>query len=354
MGNLLFFDGFDEGIGNARADAHAGGSGSTSNNLFASTAFRRFPLGLGVARVSDQNTSYQDYKLAAAVTRIVAGIAVRPTSGGLSAGQGYSILFLRNASNSVQLKVRYNADYAVEVTDNWGTVLAVTDTGALQADVWSYVEIDITCHSSTGSIRIRVDGGDSADVTETNKNTNPEGGGTYAVIGIGAPNSTDEGSAPTTYRWHLDDLYVHEDTLLGDVRVVPLLPDGDGAHTDWSPSGANRWEMVDDPGDGNDGDSTYILGETVTDKNSVTLENLPGPVEVFAVAVTTESRKVEAGDSREVTPFIRLAGTDTALDPFAVPASYGVNWQMREEKPGGGAFAYTHVNGLEIGVELTG
>ena len=100
-------------------------------------------------------------------------------------------------------------------------------------------------------------------------------------------------------RW--DDFYVLKvdgvglTDFLGTPRVHQLIPNGDGASEQWTPSaGSDSYAMVDETP--HDSDTTYVEGVTSGHRSSFTLPNLdPAGATAFGVQVDTVAKKT-AGD----------------------------------------------------------
>jgi hypothetical protein len=105
--------------------------------------------------------------------------------------------------------------------------------------------------------------------------------------------------------------------LAADPVTEGLLPDGDGAYTNWGIGGtapaATRWQSVDDPIGSPDNLVTYVYSPANTNRNSFTFQNLTmsGTTGINWVAVSVRARRQAGGGGTAVLRiFYRQGGTD--------------------------------------------
>jgi hypothetical protein len=149
--------------------------------------------------------------------------------------------------------------------------------------VWNYYEIEVFAHATTGWFRLYLNGVQIGEVTGINT------GSALSRIRCGKLHAHMEGTDNIT------DIYVADEPL-GDFRVVTLLPDGAGAHTDLipEPTAANYTRVNTTTRD----DTTYNHSNTPGDKDTYTYSDLPfSDVTVFAVAPAPRAQKVDAGSA---------------------------------------------------------
>lgn len=230
--------------------------------------------------------------------------------------------------------------------DGNGTPTIGTITGATPSNVtWYYYEFIFTT-GGTPSIEFFIDGVSQGTDTTTAMS------GDFAQIYF-----------DSWYKqgYWVDDLYVADsngtvnNSRLGDVHVVSLVPTGHGTHKD---------------GVGSDGDSTdnhllvdeydvdtadYVSLTAVSDRDSYTCANL-GAGEVPLGAKV--SINVGQGDAllSEVDGFIRLSSTDyDASDPALVSSSFSWEEWIWDSNPNtSAAWAEDDLDGVEYGFERTG
>jgi hypothetical protein len=230
-----------------------------------------------------------------------------------------------------------------------GTVVLGTGTKQLQASTWYYVELHLVLSDTVGVVHLKVD--NVTDISLTNQDT-INSGATAEKFTLG------EGGAI----FHYDDFYVCDgtgaaptNTFLGDVRVEALYPNGNGASSQWVGQDANSTDnylLVDETA--SDDDTTYVESSTVGNKDTYAYGNLtPATGTVYAVQILPWAKKTDAG-SRSIVTVARLsAGTEADSAAITLPSSYTyVAQDIRETKPGGGAWSITDVNDAQFGVKV--
>lgn len=234
-----------------------------------------------------------------------------------------------------------------------GTVLA-TSTQIYPTNQWRYIEMQATIADSGGTCIVRVDGVEWINVTGDTRNA-----GTSTNIDAVKLN----GSSTTDSYW--DDMYVTngtddtavtgraDDGFLGDIKVEPLLPSGNGASSQWVGSDSNSTDnylLVDEQ----PVNTTDYVG-SATDGNR-DLWDLPSvaasALQVLAIRPSVYAAKTDAG-AASIKQLVRTSdGTVTTDTTQPLSTTYATYWgALRTTKPGGGAWTPTDVNGLQIGVE---
>ena len=157
----------------------------------------------------------------------------------------------------------------------------------------------------------------------------------------------------------MDDIYVCDDTggtnndFLGDIRVEALLPNGNGNSSQFDGSDGNTTDnylLVDDatPND----DTDYVESPDSGDKDTYAYGNLASSTgSVYGVQICPYARKTESG-IRNLKTVARLSGTETDGPERPVGDSYAYMPDIRETKPGGGAWSISDVNSAEFGQKV--
>lgn len=233
-----------------------------------------------------------------------------------------------------------------------GVLRGQSAPGVITHNVYHYIELQTVIDNAVGSIEVKVD--DVTVINLTNIDTQSSGTAQVTQIEIG-------GRLGSGYQIaDFDDIYVCDDTgatcndFLGDTRVIARLPDGAGAHADFTPLvGPNNWQDVNQ--NPPDGDTTYNSSATVTDRDSFPFEDLPAGIAgtVHAVCAVINSRKDDAG-TRTLEPSVRVGGTDYDGTPVNIPETYAYHnmyaWELNPDIAG--AWTVAVVNALESGYEL--
>ena len=290
---------------------------------------------------------YIERQLAGTATTIIVGCAVLQT---LSPGSGISgwISLIENGVGT-HVDLRFN-----------GSNFYVTRSGALlgtgatfvQQSRWYSIEMKVVIHDTTGSIELRIDG--VVELNLTNIDTRSGGTGFVDRIRLGRNVNFPQFDA------FFDDLYVCDtagsvnNDFLGDVRVEALLPTANGNSSVLVGSDGNSTDnylLVDEASPNSDTD--YVESSAVGDKDTYVFGNLsPSSGTVFGVLVLPYIRKTDAG-IRKMASVARVSGTEVDSADKTLSTSYAYMPDVRETKPGGGAWTISDVNGAEFGIKVT-
>lgn len=138
--------------------------------------------------------------------------------------------------------------------------LGTTSGAKLKAGVWSYVEVKVKVHNTTGTVDIHVNG--SSVLSLSSQNTR-QGSNNQATNFIMLGSST--GADRVTF----DDLYICDNqgsnntTFLSPQKVTMIAPTGDNGTNQWSPTGAGTTHADRVKENPHDSNTTY-LSETVS------------------------------------------------------------------------------------------
>lgn len=276
---------------------------------------------------------------------VVAGVACKLS------GPGSVVLALLD-SGTYQFYVQITGSGALQVVRGDGTILATSTSGLIAGGVWFYLEAKVKIHGSTGTYAIRLNGGAVPGLPDaTAQNTQNSANASVNEIGFGPGASGNQ---------VIDDLYVCDtagsvnNDFLGDVKIEAIFPNGDGNSSQWVGSDSNSINnsLLVDEATPND-DTDYVASSTSGNKDTYAMGNLTTAAgTVLAVQPAAWARKDDAGN-RLIVNVARLSGVevDSTL-PFALGASYGFCAEIRETKPGGGAWSLSDVNAAEFGVKV--
>ncbi len=282
---------------------------------------------------------------------LIIGVAFQPLA---SMTSDCIVLQLRDAlAGGEQLSVRFQRSTNKLYVSRNGTTLAVGTT-VLSYGVYYYVELKATIHNTVGAYEVHLNSSAEPNLTASGVNTR----------GIGTNNSADSVSCggatgtnvPSAY-W--DDFYCCDTSgsvnidFLGDVAIQCLLPNGDGANQQWTPSsGTTHYTLVDEttPND----DTDYVSDATAGDRDTYTYGDLRAATgNVLAVQVLIYARKDDAG-TRQIAPVVRISGTN--YDGATLPnlgTTYTWYPALYETSPASAAaWTVSEVNAAEFGVKL--
>lgn len=257
-------------------------------------------------------------------------------------------------AGTTQCELRLNVDGTLSVTRNGTAVTGGTSTFALSANTTVYLEWKVTIADAiaAGSCVVRANGVPVITVAtgQDLKNTANASANQFRL-------GTAGGGGPAASNF--DDFYLCDLTgttnndFLGDVHVDTILPNADGAHSQFTPStGTSHFALVDEA---TPNTTDYNDGLNVGDRDSYALANLPALVSqtVYAVQVNAAVMKDDIG-AKSAATMIR-SGTTNA-DGTSVPLGTGQAYisQIFATNPSGGvAWTEASVNALEAGVVVT-
>ena len=169
-----------------------------------------------------------------------------------------------------------------------GTEVAVSDT-ALSGPGENYVEIEVTFHGSTGTVKMWIDGIQVCD--ESGLDT--INAGTLCDNCVIEGTSLYEGFRRTT---GITDIYIDDSTQHGDVKVETVACSLAGTDSDWTPSAGNNEDNVDEIGP--DEDTTYNESNTGTDKDGYKCAAMSDIGDIVALVHQVRVRKADAFDGK--------------------------------------------------------
>lgn len=179
-----------------------------------------------------------------------------------------------------------------------GTIIA-SSTESFDSNLWNYFEFKVVVRTGVnGSYELRHNEVNIASLTDTGVNLADTGGDGCDVHSFGSAGLTDD-------VYILDSTGTNNTDFLGDSAVYQVLPDGDGAAIDWTPSsGVTHFDLVDAV------DANNVQSDTNTEKDLYEFAALPttGLGAIFAVAVLTTANMNAVG-SRTLKPVFRDVGT---------------------------------------------
>ena len=229
-----------------------------------------------------------------------------------------------------------------------GTLLGTGST-TLMLNTWYYIEAKVKIDPSTGTVEVRLNGNSgSPEISLTGQNTRNTANSYANRLQLGY--TVFGGSFP---RMLWDDVYVCDTTgsptndFLGDVRIETKYPSGAGNSAQFTPSAGSNYQCVDEtpPND----DTDYVEDGTVGHKDTYAYQDLTATAgTVYAVQICPRARKTDAG-LRSIQSIARLSGTEVNSADDVLASSYQYFWDLRETKPGGGAWTITDFNNAEFG-----
>jgi len=304
----------------------------------------------GTASLNCQNTTGNAgnrKQLPGNYSRLIVGVAFY-----FNAVPNTSHQFLRLLdSGTVQMQLFIRSDGRIDMRTGGGSSVGIS-SDILSAGNYYYVELDVTFHNTTGSAELRING----------VSTGTPYSGSTRSSGNNYANQLDlmGGSGANATPVRFDDLYVCDDSgsvnnsFLGDVRVQALLPNGNGNSSQLLGSdgnSTNNYLLVDEAAP--NGDTDYVQGSTVGEKDTYAFADLePGSGTVYGLQLLQWARKTDAG-ARSIASVARHSGNEEDSADATLTTTYTYHADIRETKPGGGAWSVSDVNGAEFGTKVT-
>jgi len=354
-----FMDGFDHYLA---ADIAAKWDGTQLATTMDTTNFRNSGQSL---RISSSSANSVSKRLSAPTANVVMGCAVRLTNAPTAAGFGNSGDCLFALANYVdggdfdgQFAIGVFSDGKLRVarargfsssSANVATLLG-TGIAALATNTWYYIEMRVFIHASAGAVEVRVNG--VADITLTGVNTK---GATSSV----ATAEYFQLRSPAGSAVNLDDLYVRTESsatevtggFLGDVKVKPYYPNGDGTYSAMTCStGTTHYTLVDES---TPNTTDYVSSSTALQKDSYNFQDASETGSIKAVQVSAYSYKADAG-FRGVDVFVKSGATEAfaASQPLSTTGKYAM--KVWDQDPNTSAdWSQTNLNAAEFGVRIS-
>lgn len=219
------------------------------------------------------------------------------------------------------------------------TLLGASENSICTQDEWFYFEAKVYIHDTEGYVTIYKSGELFYELTGIDTRN-----GANAYI-----NEIEFRTYSTTC--YIDDLYIDDADVLGDIKVETLYPSGAGATTQWDASAGDNYACVDETPLNSDTD--YVSTATASEIDTYAFGDLATTAgTVYGVQVNMIARKDDAG-SRSIAPVVRPASTDRVGTTQSISDSYVDYIQMYAVNPeDSAAWEIADVNGAEFGVKL--
>lgn len=287
--------------------------------------------------------------LPAAATWIV-GCAWIHNLGTTPTSAQYNVLAVYDGA-TCQVSVRANSNGSLTVGRGLTADLGTTAVGVVQANIWAYIELKVLISDTVGTIDLRVNGVSVLSLTAQDTKQSANATADTVTFGINY-----NASASII----VDDVVICDtagstnNDFLGDVRVEALFPNGDGNSSQLVGSDGNSVNnslLVDEAAP--NGDTDYVESATVGQKDTYAFGNLtPTTGTVYGIVVNPYARKSDAGN-RRIASIARLSSTEEDSADKILSTNYQYLPDVRETKPGGGAWSIADVNSAEFGVKVT-
>jgi hypothetical protein len=289
---------------------------------------------------------YYNVNLANNYSTLIMGAALNNRSASLPTYNANAPVFGFKEGGTWQMKFHI-VDYEIQVRRGDSTLITTTSGLAFVPWVWTYLEIKVTFHNSSGVVEIRKDGLEILNITSQDTQNTANAYANFATIWDSHPVVT-----------YMDDMYLCDDSgsknngFLGDVRVDVVRPDGAGTYTQFTPSAGSNYENVDET-QGPDDDTTYNDGSTPGNKDSYALGSLEAlSTTIYGVKSQITARKTDAG-SKNVKILTRAGTTDDLSTSISLSDSFKTKSVIHEDNPDDVAdWEEADVNAMEVGMEI--
>lgn len=348
--SVLMIEGFDtyNGLGAntgliAKWNAPGGSGQSMITGRFSGQAWRLQPaIGQAIQRTFT----------ATPISSIAVGSAIRLTNLFSATPTAKAHLCLVNSTGTVfQCGIIFDTNGSISAYrvsgDVSGTLLGSSAANVMAANTWHYVEVEFVISATVGRVTVYVDGVQKLNLTGVNT---ANGGATVTADSLRL-SSTNGGNGNGGFIDY-DDIYVVDAAAkLGERRVETLRPSADTAQKDWTPdTGTVNFSRVNDTlADG----TTFVQASVVGNLDLYDIVDLSStPAAIDAVNIIAYAQKTDA-TTRAIQLAAKLSATTVTSADNNLAASIARFDSLLLTKPGGGAWAATDVNALQIGPKVS-
>lgn len=348
---LLFIDSCDT---YASASAEIGQKWGIQSAVVAATGGGR--TGGGYASVPNNRAAATLGRiLPAAKSTIIVGFAHYQDT--MSTDDGFFCTFCDGTSEQIGLYL--NNDRTIGIYR--GASLLATTTYTLPVTTYTFMEMKVVFHASSGSIELRADGTPiyTASGISTIATANPSADRWY-LVGRPSSNGTSVFSIGNS---RFDDVYICDslgalnNNFLGSVAIHALWPTGNGNSSQFAGSDGNsvdNYLLVDDVATAaNDEDATYVSSANVGDIDLYAYRDIPTTPDAI-LGIQHFIRARTDGAAIAVTPMVRRGGVNYSGASKTVSGSYGDYLDIAEVDPSTSvSWTKTNIDGAEFGIKVS-
>lgn len=332
---VLFMDGFEVRDGALKWD-------SVSSYTTAKATPR---VGTGTYYAISSSSSLTLSKTIPAATRVTAGIAMRVNT--------YSdfyppLTFYSDNGTAQNIIVGLNSSgYLVVYRESYGGTVLGTGTTQLRLNVWFYLEVQATVSSTSGTVEVRVNGAATPEISFTG-NTKSSWATNDTIDQVTFSGETD-----------MDDCYILDSTgmtnttFLGDIRVVALMPNGNGSYSQLLGSDGNSTDNYLLVNEQPYSTSNYVGSSTVGQRDTYLMADLPAATtSVLSVQNNLIAGKSDAG-AASLKPVLDIGGSLQYGPTRVLGTSYASYHDVYDTNPATTVnWTIADVNSLEDGMEV--
>lgn len=263
------------------------------------------------------------------------------------------VTFLNGSTGNILIALTTSGAINVRRGDtvSGGTSLASSAGGVISTGIWYYVEVKVLFSDTVGTYEVRVNGANV--VSGTGADTISSGSAAWTGIKFGQSSAV----SSSTSTWAYDDLYIcdgsgaAQNDFLGDHRIVCVLPNAAGTHSDLTPTSGDNYTNVDD--NPPDGATSQVSSNTANDVDTYNFTALGVTGDVQAVQAVYYATADQAG-VRTLGHVTRISTTDYA---DATTISLGSDWEFQRfvmpvSPATSTAWTITEIDGAEFGPKI--
>ena len=256
--------------------------------------------------------------------------------------------FLEGAA--IHLSIHLTATGALALYRGDMTTLLGTSSVLFTAGSWSWFQIKVVIHDTTGSVEIR-DASGAVLLALTGIDTRNAGTGFCDTVSLGI-----NGNSSVLVTHDYDDWHVWDstgsicNTWTNDTRVDHKLPDGAGNYAQFTPTAGANYTCVDEA---NHNTTDYVESLTAGHMDSYTFGDIGhSPPSIFAVLRTAVAQKDDAG-ARSLKLLTRRSAVDYVGSAITLnQGSYVRVVDVQETDPStSAAWTQAGFNAAEFGIE---
>lgn len=224
-----------------------------------------------------------------------------------------------------------------------GTTLG-TATVALSANIWYHIQIKVKVDPTTGTVEVRVDGNTTPVITVTGANTRQgSNSSTNRIEFLNFGTSSDDFMI-------LDTTGGFNNDFPGDCKITTVVPTGNGATNNFTPSAGANWQNVKE--NPQDDDTTYNSDSTVGDIDLYAFAAISTTGAIIAVRNNMTYRKDDAG-VRQIASICRSGVTNFVGGTKTASSNYKTDTETYETDPNTGvAWTQTNLNNAQFGAKV--
>lgn len=270
------------------------------------------------------------------------------TIGNVALGDGSSVY---TGTQNSQVGITFENDGKIAAYRNrgvngatLGTFLGRSAASHLVSNTWQHIQIVVEAHDSAGTVDVFVGGVLALSLTgQDTKQT------ATAQINSFALQSNGGGAQYVSDLVSIGYTGGTITSIVGDVRIGAVLPNGAGDNTDFTPSTGSNWQNVDDATQ--DGDGTRNESTGVGDRDDYAIPSFSITGTIFAVKIDSVLKKTDAATC-DAQNYLRISGANFDQTQRAASTSYGIHGDVLELDPAtASAFTTGSLAATKIGVK---